>query len=158
MGYIYCNLLSFLDFFGRSFSSAFSGWVPREIWTQLRWHFQAPCQPNIHATKSWFSWFGFSGSVNTCNDFSLSINLFSFRFLTGATACCTMIIPCITYDNCGGCRTTQCLPTFFKPCFHWVATRELRLITLWKRSNFRYVLLLWRSFLCRSSLVSLLSR
>jgi hypothetical protein len=23
-----------------------------------------------------------------------------------------MIIPCLTYDNCGGCRTTQFLPTF----------------------------------------------
>jgi hypothetical protein len=72
-----------LPFFGRSFSSAFSGSVSHKISSQLHWHFQAPCQPNIHATKSWFSWFGFSGSVNTCNDFSFSINPSLFGLLLG---------------------------------------------------------------------------
>jgi hypothetical protein len=65
---------------------------PRLFWISFAQDFQRdsvgtfkhpPCQPNIHATKLWFSWFGFSGSVNTCNDFSLSIHPSLFGFLLG---------------------------------------------------------------------------
>jgi hypothetical protein len=68
-------------------------------------------------------------------------------------------IPCLTYDNCGGCRTTQCVVRRFCQTVLPLGSHSWAQIDyLVEPSNFRNALLLWRSFLCRSSLVSLLSR
>jgi hypothetical protein len=82
MGYILQPPL-LLALFWEILHLGFSGSVSHKISTWVRWHFQAPYQPNIHATKLWFSWFQFSGSVNTCSNFSLSITPSLFGLLQG---------------------------------------------------------------------------
>jgi hypothetical protein len=87
---------------------------------------------NIHATKSWVSWFGFSGSVNTCKDFCLSIHPSLFGFLLGQPPVAQWsFLASLTTIAVGVALHNVFRRFFVKPCFHWVATRELRLITLW---------------------------
>ncbi len=60
---------------------------------------------------------------------------FSFRFLTGSTACCIFpndhSLPHLRQLRWVSHYTLSSDVFLVKPCFHWVATCELRLITLW---------------------------
>ncbi len=120
----------FSPFFARSFSQLFF-WIgsaqdfnaaPLALSSTLSaWH----ARHKIVVFTVWI-W----GSLSTCHDFSwASMLLFSVSYWQAL--CCAMIISPLTYMTItAAVAVHHVFRRFCEPCFHWVATRELRLITL----------------------------
>ncbi len=120
---------------------SFSGSVSHKISTRLRWHFQAPYQLNIHATKIvvFMVWiFGFGEYLQ---QFLLEHQSFSFRFITGQPPVAQSSFLASLMTIAAGVAVYNVFRRFCEPCFHWVATRELRLITLCNPPTGRWYML-----------------
>ncbi len=108
---IYCNLLSYFTFFGRSFTSAFLDQFRTRFQRESVGTFEHPVSLTFTPQNCGFHGFDFRVRwIPAAISPWASLLLFSVYYR--ATPCCTIIIPCLTYDNCGGCRSIQRLPTF----------------------------------------------
>jgi hypothetical protein len=141
MGYILQPPLLLALLWGRSFSSA--------LLDQFRTRFQRDSASTFkHPVSLTFTPqnCGFHGLDFRVRWIPATISpsasiLLSFRFITGQPPVAQSSFLASLMTIAAGVAVYNVFRRFCEPCFHWVATRELRLISLWNPPTGRWYML-----------------